>query len=156
MDRGACRATIQMLANSWTWRSNYCVSHSVASDSLWSHGWLSARLLCPWRFSRQEYWVGCHSLLQGIFTSHGLNPGLLHCRQILYHLSHQRKLTKQTSTRKIIKLKMKWRSYNQYHRNTKNHKSVLSLQLCLTLCNPMDCGLLGSSFHRDSPARTLE
>ena len=51
---------------------------------------------------------------------------------------------------------MKWRSYNQYHRNTKNHKSVLSLQLCLTLCNPMDCGLLGSSFHRDSPARTLE
>ena len=33
--------------------------------------------------------VGCHVLLQGIFPTQGLNPGLLHCRQILYHLSHQ-------------------------------------------------------------------
>ena len=33
--------------------------------------------------------VGCHSVLQGIFLTQGLNPGLLHCRQILYHLSHQ-------------------------------------------------------------------
>ena len=34
--------------------------------------------------------VGCHALLQGIFQSQGSNPGLPHCRQILYHLSHQR------------------------------------------------------------------
>ena len=33
--------------------------------------------------------MGCHTLLQGIFWSQGLNPRLLHCRQILYHLSHQ-------------------------------------------------------------------
>ena len=33
--------------------------------------------------------VGCHSLLQGIFLTKGLNLGLLNCRQILYHLSHQ-------------------------------------------------------------------
>ena len=33
--------------------------------------------------------VGCHSLLQEIFLTQGLNSGLLHCRQILYHLSHQ-------------------------------------------------------------------
>ena len=33
--------------------------------------------------------VHSHSLLQGIFPTQGLNPGLLHCRQILYHLSHQ-------------------------------------------------------------------
>ena len=33
--------------------------------------------------------VGCHALLQGIFPIQGSNPGLLHCRQILYHLSHQ-------------------------------------------------------------------
>ena len=33
--------------------------------------------------------VGCHALLQGIFPTQGLNPGLPHCRQILYHLSHQ-------------------------------------------------------------------
>ena len=33
--------------------------------------------------------VGCHALLQGIFSTQGSNPGLLHCRQILYYLSHQ-------------------------------------------------------------------
>ena len=33
--------------------------------------------------------VGCHALLQGIFPTQGSNPGLPHCRQILYHLSHQ-------------------------------------------------------------------
>ena len=32
--------------------------------------------------------MGCH-LLQGIFLTQGSNPGLLHCRQTLYHLSHQ-------------------------------------------------------------------
>ena len=31
----------------------------------------------------------CHTLLQGIFPTQGSNPGLPHCRQILYHLSHQ-------------------------------------------------------------------
>ena len=33
--------------------------------------------------------VGCHALLQGIFPTQGSNPGLLHCRQIRYRLSHQ-------------------------------------------------------------------
>ena len=33
--------------------------------------------------------VGCNSLLQGLFPIQGLNLGLLHCRQILYCLSHQ-------------------------------------------------------------------
>ena len=33
--------------------------------------------------------IGCHSLLQGIFPTQGSNPGLPHCRQILYFLSHQ-------------------------------------------------------------------
>ena len=40
-------------------------------------------------FSRQEYWSGYHSLLQEIFLTQGSNPALPHCRQILYHLSHQ-------------------------------------------------------------------
>ena len=34
--------------------------------------------------------VGCHTLLQGIFPIQRLNPGLPHCRQILYQLSYQR------------------------------------------------------------------
>ena len=38
---------------------DYCVlSHSVVSDSLQPHGLQPARLLCPWRFSRQEHWSG--------------------------------------------------------------------------------------------------
>ena len=33
--------------------------------------------------------VGCHALLQGIFPTQGSNPGLPHCRRILYRLNHQ-------------------------------------------------------------------
>ena len=40
-------------------------------------------------FFRQEYWSGLHSLLPGIILTQGSNPSLLHCREILYHLSHQ-------------------------------------------------------------------
>ena len=42
------------------------------------------RLLCPWNPPGKNTGAGCHSLLQGIFLSKGSNPGLLHCRQILY------------------------------------------------------------------------
>ena len=45
--------------------------------------------LCPWNSPGQNTGVGCHSLLQGIFPTQGSNPGFPHCRQILYHLSHQ-------------------------------------------------------------------
>ena len=34
-------------------------------------------------FSRQEYWSGCHFLLQGIFPTQGLNPGLPHWTDVL-------------------------------------------------------------------------
>ena len=37
----------------------------------------------------QNTGVACHALLQGIFPTHGLHPGLLHCRWILYQLSYQ-------------------------------------------------------------------
>ena len=40
-------------------------------------------------FSREEYSGRFHSLLQGIFPTHGLKPGLRHCRQILSHPSPQ-------------------------------------------------------------------
>ena len=59
------------------------------SDSLRPHGLYSTRLLSPWNFSGMSTGVGCHFLLQGIFLTQGLNPGLLHCRQRLYYLSHQ-------------------------------------------------------------------
>ena len=47
-----------------------------------------ARLLCPWNSPGQSTGVGSHSLLQGIFPTQGLNPGLPHCRWILHPLSH--------------------------------------------------------------------
>ena len=40
-------------------------------------------------FSGQEYWRGNYSLFQGIFLTQESNLSLPHCRQILYHLSHQ-------------------------------------------------------------------
>ena len=47
-------------------------------------------LLHLWNFSGKNIGVGCHSFLQVIFLIQGSNPGLLHCRQILCHLNHQR------------------------------------------------------------------
>ena len=65
------------------------LSYSVVSNSLRLHGLQPATVLCPLGFSRQEHWVGCHALLQGIFATQGSNPGVPHCRWILYRLSHQ-------------------------------------------------------------------
>ena len=45
--------------------------------------------------------VGCHSLLQEIFPTQGLNPGLPHCRQTLYRLSYQRSLECATAEHKM-------------------------------------------------------
>ena len=52
--------------------------------------WIVAhRLLFPWDCPGKNTGVGCHFLLQGIFPTQGSNPGLPHCRQTLYPLSHQ-------------------------------------------------------------------
>ena len=59
-------------------------SHSAMFDSLWPHG-----LYSPWNSPGQNTEVGSLSLLQGIFPTQGCNPGLPHCRWILYQLSHK-------------------------------------------------------------------
>ena len=74
--------------SSWVaWTLSGChlcgVSRSVMPNSV---------QLTPWTiqsmgYSRLDTAVGSLSLLQGIFPTQGLNPGLLHCRQILYQLS---------------------------------------------------------------------
>ena len=61
----------------------YSESHSVVSNSLQPRG-----LYSPWNFPGHNTGVGSLSLHQGIFQTQGSNPGLLHCRQILYRLSH--------------------------------------------------------------------
>ena len=53
------------------------------SNFLWPCG-----LYSPWNSPGQNTGLGSLSLSQGIFPTHGSNPGLPHCRQILYQLSH--------------------------------------------------------------------
>ena len=59
-------------------------SRSIVSNSLQPHG-----LNSPWNSPGQNTGVGSLSLLQEIFPIQGSNPGLLHCRWILYQLSHK-------------------------------------------------------------------
>ena len=59
-------------------------SCSVVSDSLQSHG-----LYSKWNSPGQNTGVGSLSLLQGIFPTQGLNPGLPHCRLTLYQLNQK-------------------------------------------------------------------
>ena len=62
----------------WKWKS------LSVSDSLWPHG-----LYSPWTSPGQDTGAGSLSLLHGIFPTQESNRGLLHCRQILYQLSHK-------------------------------------------------------------------
>ena len=66
-----------------------CVSCSVMSNSFQPRGPQPARLLCPWDSPGKNTGVGCHFFLHGIFPTQVSNLGLLHCRQILYHLNHK-------------------------------------------------------------------
>jgi len=59
-------------------------NRSVVSNSLQPHG-----LYSPWNSPGQNIGMGSLSLLQKIFPTQGSNPGLSHCRWILYQLSHQ-------------------------------------------------------------------
>ena len=75
---------------------------------------------------------GCHAL-QGIFPTQGSNPGLLYCRQIFYHLSHQGSPICNNAA-----------------------AAAKSLQLCPTLCDPKDGSPPGSPVPGILQARTLE
>ena len=60
------------------------VSCSVVSYSLWPYG-----LYHTWNSPGQNTGVGSLSLLQKTFPTQGSNPGLPHCRRILYQLGHE-------------------------------------------------------------------
>ena len=62
-------------------QSEHC---SVVSDSLRPH-----ELYSSCNSPGQNTGVGSLSLLQGIFPTQGSNPGLPHCRRILYQLSYE-------------------------------------------------------------------
>ena len=65
-----------------------CGSCSVVSDSLQPHKLEPPGSSVYGNSPGKSTEVGSHALLRGIFPSPGIEPGLLHCRQILYCLSH--------------------------------------------------------------------
>ena len=58
------------------------------------------------KFFRQEYWSGLPFPSLAIFPIQGLNTGLLYCREILYHLSHQASLITGINLKKKKKFKL--------------------------------------------------
>ena len=88
----------------------------------------------PWDFPGKNTGVGCCFLLQGIFPTQGWNPGHQQCRQTPYNLSHQR-------SHMYIYLCIRMCSVTQ---------------LCLILCDSMDCSPPVSSVHGILQARILE
>ena len=68
---------------------------SLACMRVWkwkslSHVWLCDPMGCsPWTSPGQNTGVGSLFLLQGISPTQGSNPGLPHCKQTLYCVSHQ-------------------------------------------------------------------
>ena len=83
LTRSICNLFLLLIIPKWKW------CRSVLSDTLRAHGLEPTRLLGPWDFPGKNTGVGYCFLLQEIFLTQGLNPGLPHCRQTLYHLSHQ-------------------------------------------------------------------
>ena len=142
------------------------------SDSWWPHG--------LWNFPGQNTGVSNLSLFQGIFPTQGLNPGLLHCRQILYQLNHK-------GSPRILEWvvdSFSWgssqprnwagvfciadgfftnwvmreaHSYAKVKQINKENPYILTSQFssvtqsCPTLCDPLDCSPPGSSVHGGSP-----
>ena len=104
----------------------------VTSLSLWTEAHQAPLSM---GFSRQECWIGCHAVLQGIFLTQGANPHLL-C--LLCWQKGSLPLAPPGKPENILD----WVSE--------------VTQSCPTLCDPMDCRLPGFSVHGILQARTLE
>ena len=91
-------------------------AYSVAQSclTLWSHRLQPTRLLCLWDFQGKNTRVGCHFLLQGIFSTQGSNTHLLHWQADSLLLEPPGK---------------------PFHMA---EKKVEVAQSCLTFCDPMD------------------
>ena len=79
--------------------------------------------LCPWDSPGKKTGVGCHFLLQGLFSTQGSNPGLLHCRWTLYWA------TRETLKLELLELNLVWwdhPSYRQAYTSTCSLFTVVS------------------------------
>ena len=78
---------------------DFYANHVTFNYLLWEWKWKPLSHVClfatPWTIYSpcispgQNTGVGSHSILQGIFPTQGSNPGLSHCRQILYQFRHK-------------------------------------------------------------------
>ena len=118
--------------------------------------------------------MGCHALLQGIFRTQGSSPGYLHCRQILYHLSHQGCPLKKAEHQRIDAFKLWcWRrllriSWTARRSNQSMLKEISPkfhwkdwsdqirsvAQSCPTICDPMNLSMPGLPVHHQLPEFT--
>ena len=101
------------------------------SDSLRPHGLYPTRLLRPWNFPGKSTGVGCHFLLQGIFPTQGLNPGLPHCRQTFFIQPYFIQFP--LKTRKL-QLRINNLSKNTQFRNHRSRVLLHALNPCYFSC----------------------
>ena len=91
-----------------------------------SHELQPTGLLCPWDSPGKNTGVGCHSLLQGIFSTQELNPGLPHCQQMLYRRTPEEDLNEteigSLSNKKFKEMLIKM--FNKYGRRMDEHRSL--------------------------------
>ena len=111
--------------------------------------------------------VGCHALLQGIFPTQRSNPGLPHCRRILYQLNHKGSLTIEFLKGILLQFcfVLFFKSFSPLgtvacaltgRKDSYHIMCYAQLFRCSTLCNPTDCNLPGSSLHGVFQAKILE
>ena len=124
--------------------------------------------------------MGSLSILQRIFPTQRSHPGLQHCKWILYQLSHKGSprilewVAYPFSSRSSLIQKSNWGLLHcrqpLYHLSMREALDTICTyiyyiyicvcarphQLCLTLCDPMDCSPPGSIFHGIFQARILD
>ena len=122
-------------------------------------------LYSPWNSPGKNTRVGSLSLLQGIFPTQWSNPGLPHCRQIFYQLSHK------GSSRILGWVAYPFSRGSSWSRNWMGSPAMQAdslpaelsgssvqfssvSQSCLTLCNPMNCSTPGLPVHHQLPEST--
>ena len=125
-----------------------CVLSCFSCVWLFATLWTVARPLCQWSSSGKNTGLGCHVLFQGIFPTQRSNPRVLHCQVGSLPLMPPGK-----------PLYWIYLPLNSYHVQfvlpmiSVSHFSSV-LQLCPTLCNPMNRSMPGLPVHHQLPEST--